>query len=221
MPPERWTRDQLAARVARDLPDGAYVNLGIGLPTLIASHLPPEREIFLHSENGVLCMGPPPEPGAADPDLVNAGRRPITLLPGGAFFDQAQSFVMVRGGHLDIAVLGAYQVSVGGDLANWHSGDTDDLPAVGGAMDIAVGAERVFVMMEHCTRDGQSKLVEQCTAPLTAARCVHRIYTDLAVLDVTPAGLRVLEVVDGLKSDELRALSGVPLDLRDWELRHG
>ena len=213
---ERWSRDQLAARVARDIPEGAYVNLGIGLPTLVASHLPREREIFLHSENGLLCMGPPPAPGAADPDLVNAGKQPVTLLTGGAFFDHAESFAMVGGGHLDICVLGAFQVSVHGDLANWHSGEQDAIPAVGGAMDLALGAARVFVMMEHCTRDGQSKLVRECTAPLTASRCVHRIYTDLAVIDVTPTGLCVVELADGVKPDELIALSGVPL-----EMRHG
>jgi 3-oxoadipate CoA-transferase beta subunit len=209
---KRLDRDQLAARVARDIPEGAYVNLGIGLPTLVANHLPREREIFLHSENGILGMGPAPAPGADDPDLINAGKQPVTLLPGGAYFDQAQSFAMTRGGHLDICVLGAFQVSVHGDLANWHADQPDAIPAVGGAMDLALGAAQVFVVMEHPTRSGESKLVLECSAPLTAARCVSRIYTDLAVIDVGADGLRVLEIVDGLSLAELRRLSGVPLE---------
>jgi len=220
-PPSGWTRDQLAARVARDIPEGAYVNLGIGLPTLVASHLPPEREIVLHSENGLLGMGPPPPPDAIDPDLINAGSRPVTVLPGGAFFDHAQSFAMTRGGHLDICVLGAYQVSVHGDLANWHSGEEGAIPAVGGAMDLALGARRVVVMMELFSRDGKCKLVPACTAPLTAARCVQRIYTDLAVLDVAPGGLCVVELAEGFGLDELRARSGVPLRMADAGVQHG
>jgi 3-oxoadipate CoA-transferase beta subunit len=208
---QRLNREQMAARVARDIPEGAYVNLGIGLPTLVANQLPHDREIFLHSENGILAMGPAPAPGSEDPDLINAGKQPVTLLTGGSFFDSAASFGMMRGGHLDICVLGAFQVSVTGDLANWHTGAPDAIPAVGGAMDLAVGAKKVFVMMEHCTKAGDSKIVDACTYPLTGVGCVSRIYTDLAVIDVTPTGLEVVEMVDGLALDELQRLTGVPL----------
>jgi 3-oxoadipate CoA-transferase beta subunit len=208
---QRLTRDQIAARVARDIPEGAYVNLGIGLPTMVTKHLPPELDIFLHSENGLLGMGPPPAPGEEDEDLINAGKQPVTLLPGGAYFHHADSFAMMRGGHLDICVLGAFQVSAAGDLANWHTGAADAIPAVGGAMDLAIGAKRVFVMMEHQTKDGASKIVPECTYPLTGVRCVSRIYTDLAVIDVTPQGLVVREMVDGLSFDELQRITGVPL----------
>jgi 3-oxoadipate CoA-transferase, beta subunit len=207
----RWTRDQMASRVAHDIPEGAYVNLGIGLPTLVANHLPPGREIVLHTENGLLGMGPAPGPGEADPDLINAGKQPVTALPGAAFFHHADSFAMMRGGHLDFCVLGAFQVSVRGDLANWHTGAKDAIPAVGGAMDLAIGARHVYVMMEHQTKQGESKLVERCTYPLTGVRCVSRIFTDLAVLDVTPAGLAVVEMADGLEFDALQRLTGVPL----------
>jgi len=207
----RLTRDQLAARVARDIPEGAYVNLGIGLPTTIANHLPLDREIFLHSENGILGMGPAPRPGEEDPDLINAGKQPVTLLPGGSYFHHADSFAMMRGGHLDICVLGAFQVSVQGDLANWHTGAPEAIPAVGGAMDLAIGARRVLVMMEHLTRQGRSKIVERCTYPLTALGCVDRIYTDLAVIDVMPEGLQVRELVAGLSFDELQRLTDAPL----------
>jgi 3-oxoadipate CoA-transferase, beta subunit len=207
----RYSRDQMAARVARDIPDGAYVNLGIGLPTLVANQLPKDREILLHSENGVLAMGPAPLPGSEDPDLINAGKQPVTLLPGGAFFHHADSFAMMRGGHLDFCVLGAFQVSVYGDLANWHAGDPDAIPAVGGAMDLAIGAKQVFVMMEHLTKQGASKIVQRCTYPLTGMRCVDRIYTDLAVIDITDEGLAVVEIVDGLPFDELERLTGVSL----------
>ncbi len=207
----RLTRDQLAARVARDIPEGAYVNLGIGLPTTIANHLPFDREIFLHSENGILGMGPAPRPGEEDPDLINAGKQPVTLLPGGSYFHHADSFAMMRGGHLDICVLGAFQVSVQGDLANWHTGAPEAIPAVGGAMDLAIGARRVLVMMEHLTRQGRSKIVERCTYPLTALGCVDRIYTDLAVIDVMPEGLQVRELVAGLSFDELQRLTDAPL----------
>jgi 3-oxoadipate CoA-transferase beta subunit len=207
----RMTRDQMAARVARDIHEGAYVNLGIGLPTLVGNHLPREREIFLHSENGLLGMGPAPAPGEEDEDLINAGKQPVTLLPGGAYFHHADSFGMMRGGHLDICVLGAFQVSVTGDLANWHTGAPDAIPAVGGAMDLAVGAKQVFVMMEHLTKNGESKIVEKCSYPLTGVACVSRIYTDLAVIDVTPQGLVVREIVPGLSFSELQELTGVPL----------
>ncbi|KQU78624.1 MULTISPECIES: 3-oxoacid CoA-transferase subunit B [unclassified Rhizobacter] len=208
---QRLNRDQMAARVARDIPEGAYVNLGIGLPTLVANHLPREREVFLHSENGLLGMGPAPAAGDEDFDLINAGKQPVTLLAGGAFFHHADSFAMMRGGHLDICVLGAFQVSARGDLANWHTGAPDAIPAVGGAMDLAIGAKRTFVMMEHLTKAGESKIVADCSYPLTGVACVSRIYTDLAVIDVTAAGLKVVETFNGLPFDELQRLSGVPL----------
>jgi 3-oxoadipate CoA-transferase beta subunit len=208
---KRLTRDQIAARVARDITEGAYVNLGIGLPTLVANHLPADKEIFLHSENGLLGMGPAPAPGQEDPDLINAGKQPVTLLKGGAYFHHGDSFAMMRGGHLDICVLGAFQVSQSGDLANWHTGAPDAIPAVGGAMDLALGAKQVFVMMEHQTKSGESKIVGQCSYPLTGMACVNRIYTDLAVIDVTKDGLAVHEIIDGLTFDELQEITGISL----------
>ncbi len=208
---KRLSRDQMAARVARDIPEGAYVNLGIGLPTMVARHIPADREVFLHSENGILGMGPSPRAGEEDWDLINAGKEPVTMRTGGAYFHHADSFAMMRGGHLDICVLGAFQVSSGGDLANWHTGAPDAIPAVGGAMDLAIGARRVFVMMEHQTKGAEHKLVERCSYPLTGIGCVARVYTDLAVIDVTPAGLVALEWVEGLTLDELRARTGAPL----------
>ena len=208
---KKLNRNEMAARVARDIPDGAVVNLGIGLPTLVANHLPSDREILLHSENGVLGMGPAPAAGEEDWDLINAGKQAVTLLKGGSFFHHADSFAMMRGGHLDFCVLGAFQVAVNGDLANWHTGAPDAIPAVGGAMDLAIGAKKTFVMMEHLTKRGESKIVAQCSYPLTGIGCVSRIYTDLAVLDVTPRGLKVVEIVDGLGFDELQRISGVPL----------
>lgn len=207
----KWSRAQMAARVAQDIPDGAVVNLGIGLPTLVANHLPPGREVILHSENGVIGMGPAPAAGAEDYDLINAGKQPVTLLPGGCFFHHADSFAMMRGGHLDICVLGAFQVSSQGDLANWHTGAPDAIPAVGGAMDLAIGAKKTFVMMEHCTRDGASKLVAACSYPLTGIACVSRVYTDLAVIDITPTGPQVIDSVPGLAPADLQALTAVPL----------
>src|SRR5581483_7189650 len=208
---KRLTHDQMAARVARDIPEGAYVNLGIGLPTLVSNHLPKDREIVLHSENGILGVGPTPAPGYEDPELINASKEKVTLVRGGAFFHHADAFAMMRSGHLDFCVLGAFQVSAAGDLANWHTGAPGAIPAVGGAMDLAIGAKRVFVMMEHLTKNGESKIVERCTYPLTGVECVDRIYTDLAVIDVTPDGLSVLETVDGLSVEELQRLTGVPL----------
>lgn len=201
----------MAARVARDIADGAVVNLGIGLPTLVSNYLPPGREVILQSENGVLGMGPAPPQGEEDYDLINAGKSPVTLLPGGCFFHHADSFAMMRGGHLDICVLGAFQVSVRGDLANWSTGEPGAIPAVGGAMDLAIGARQTFVMMEHLTKKGESKLVTECSYPLTGLACVSRVYTDLAVIDVTPDGLRLVELIDGLAFDELLKLSGVPI----------
>jgi len=207
----RMSRDQIAARVAKDIPEGAYVNLGIGLPTKIADFLPPDREVLLHSENGVLGMGPAPAKGAEDPELINAGKQPVTLLAGGAFFHHGDSFAMMRGGHIDICVLGAFQVSIHGDLANWHTGESGAIPAVGGAMDLAIGAKRTFVMMELLTRSGESKLVERCSYPVTGLGCVSRVYTDLAVLDVGMQGARAVELVDGLSIEELRRLTGVTI----------
>ena len=211
---KKLDRKQMAARVARDIPEGSYVNLGIGLPTLVADHLPRGREIILHSENGVMGIGPRPAKGEEDEDLINAGKEPVTLLAGASFFHHADSFAMIRGRHLDYCVLGAFQVSVAGDIANWHTGAVDAIPAVGGAMDLAVGAKNVLVMMEHLTKEGKSKIVERCTYPLTGARCVSRIYTDLAVIDVTPDGLCVTEMVEGLDLETLQRMSGVPLKYR-------
>jgi 3-oxoadipate CoA-transferase beta subunit len=208
---QRLDRKQMAARVARDITEGAYVNLGIGLPTLVANYLPKDLDIFLQSENGLLGMGPAPVKGSEDFDLINAGKQPVTLLPGGAYFHHADSFAMMRGGHLDICVLGAFQVSATGDLANWHTGAPDAIPAVGGAMDLAIGAKKVFVMMEHQTKSGESKIVERCTYPLTGIGCVDRIYTDLAVIDVTPRGLRVVETIAGLSFEELQRLTAAPI----------
>ena len=207
----RFTRDQMAARVGRDIPNGAYVNLGIGLPTMVANHLPKDREIILHTENGLLGMGPAPEAGAEDLDLINAGKQPVTALPGASYFHHADSFGMMRGGHLDCCVLGAFQVSVKGDLANWHTGAKDAIPAVGGAMDLAIGAKSVYVMMEHLTKQGESKIVARCTYPVTGLACVNRIYTDLAVIDVKPSGLVAIDIVPGLSFEELARLTGVPM----------
>ncbi|NKF23757.1 3-oxoacid CoA-transferase subunit B [Solimonas marina] len=208
----KLTRDQMAARVALDIPEGAYVNLGIGLPTKVANFLPADKEIFLQSENGLLGMGPAPAKGEEDPDLINAGKQPVTLLTGGCYFHHADSFAMMRGGHLDICVLGAFQVSQHGDLANWHTGAPDAIPAVGGAMDLAIGAKQVFVMMDLLTKGGDSKLVAECSYPLTGLRCVSRVYTDLAVFDLGANGASVIEMVDGLSIDELRTLTGLSLN---------
>jgi len=207
----KWTKDQMAARVAQDIKDGAVVNLGIGMPTLVANHLPAGREVMMHSENGVIGMGPAPPEGEEDYDLINAGKQPVTLLPGGAFFHHADSFAMMRGGHLDVCVLGAFQVSAKGDLANWHTGAPGAIPAVGGAMDLAIGAKRTFVMMEHTTKTGEPKIVAQCSYPLTGVACVSRIYTDLGVLDITPEGVKVVEIVPGLSFEALQAVTAAPL----------
>jgi 3-oxoadipate CoA-transferase beta subunit len=212
---KRLDRDAMAARVARDIPEGAYVNLGIGLPTRVADFLPVDREVILQSENGLIGMGPAPAAGEEDPDLINAGKQPVTLLAGGAFFHHADSFAMMRGGHIDICVLGAFQVSIHGDLANWHTGAPGAIPAVGGAMDLAIGAKRTFVMMDLLTRGGESKLVERCSYPLTGLSCVSRIYTDHAVFDAGPEGAAVVEMVNGLTLDALEHLTGVPLRWAD------
>lgn len=207
---QKRSKDELARRVAQDIPDGAYVNLGIGQPTAVANHIPPGREVILHSENGILGMGPAPAEGAEDYDLINAGKQPVTLLPGGALFHHADSFAMMRGGHLDVCVLGAFQVSTKGDLANWSTGEPGAIPAVGGAMDLAVGARQTWVMMDLLTKKGESKIVAQCTYPLTAIGCVKRIYTDLATFECTPHGLRLVDTVGGLGLDELQTLVGQP-----------
>ena len=208
---KRFSRDDMARRVAQDIPEGAYVNLGIGLPTMVANHLDKSRDIFLHSENGILGMGPAPAAGEEDEDVINAGKQPVTLLTGGSYFHHGDSFAMMRGGHLDICVLGAFQVSVQGDLANWHTGAPDAIPAVGGAMDLAIGAKSVYVMMEHQTKTGESKIVQACTYPLTGIGCVNRIYTDLAVMDVTQQGLIVRDIAEGMSLKELEKLTGVAL----------
>jgi 3-oxoadipate CoA-transferase beta subunit len=206
-------REQMAARVAQDIPEGSVVNLGIGLPTKVANYLPQGREVMLHSENGVIGMGPAPAKGQEDWDLINAGKQPVTLLPGGAYFHHADSFGMMRGGHLDICVLGAFQVSRAGDLANWHTGAPDAIPAVGGAMDLATGAKAVFVLMELLTREGQSKLVQTCSYPLTGVGCVTRVYTDLAVFDLAGGDIILVDDVSGAGIDELTRLVGMPIKI--------
>jgi 3-oxoadipate CoA-transferase beta subunit len=195
----------MAARVAIDIPDGWYVNLGIGIPTLIAEHVPSDREVIFHSENGILGMGAPPAPGHVDPWLINAGKQPVTLRKGGTYFHHADSFAMIRGGHLDLAVLGAFEVAESGDIANWATSESESAPAVGGAMDLAVGAKRLWVVMEHTTKDGRPRLVRRCSYPLTAPGAVDRVYTNLAVMDVTPQGFVVVEMVRGLTLEGLQA----------------
>ncbi|MDI1339865.1 3-oxoacid CoA-transferase subunit B [Polaromonas sp.] len=208
---QKRSKDQLAARVARDIHDGAYVNLGIGMPTQVANHLPEDIEVLLQSENGILGMGPAPAEGEEDFDLINAGKQPVTLLKGGAYFHHADSFAMMRGGHLDICVLGAFQVSSTGDLANWSTGEPGAIPAVGGAMDLAIGARQTWVMMDLLTKQGESKVVKTCSYPLTGIACVKRIYSDLATLECTPQGLRLVDKVEGLAHDELEKLVGLPI----------
>ena len=206
-----WSRDEIAARVAQDIPDGAVVNLGIGLPTKVANHLPSGREVILHSENGVIGMGPAPAEGQEDYDLINAGKQPVTLLPGGCFFHHADSFGMMRGGHLDVCVLGAFQVSATGDLANWSTGAPDAIPAVGGAMDLAIGAKKTYVMTEMRTKKGEPKLVEKCNYPSTGIGCVSRIYTDVAVIDLGADGAKVIDMIDGMTFEQLQTLTEVKL----------
>lgn len=210
---KRMDRETLAKRVARDIPEGAYVNLGIGLPTKVANYLPVDGDFFLHSENGILGMGPAPADDDIDWDLINAGKQPVTLLTGGCFFHHGDSFSMMRGGHIDICVMGAYQVSETGDLANWHTGAPDAIPAVGGAMDLAVGAKRVFVMMDLLSKSGESKLVKECTYPLTGIGCISRVYSDLGVFELGPEGAKVVELVDGLTLEQARQLTGLRLEM--------
>lgn len=204
------SKDEIAAAIARDIPAGSYLNLGIGQPTLVADHLPPGSGVVLHTENGMLGMGPAAHGEDVDPDLTNAGKQPVTELPGAAYFHQADSFAMMRGGHLDVCVLGAFQVSAGGDLANWHTGADDAIPAVGGAMDLAIGAKQVFVMMTLFAKDGTPKLVPRCTYPLTGVGCISRVYTDVATFEVGAAGARLLETF-GTTRDELAGRLDVPL----------
>jgi 3-oxoadipate CoA-transferase beta subunit len=204
-------RNQIAARVARDIPEGTYVNLGIGLPTLVANHFDIDKEVFLHTENGILGRWVAAEQGYEDWNLINAGKEPIALLPGAAFFHHADSFGMMRGGHLDICVLGAYQVSAKGDLANWHTGSPNAVPAVGGAMDLAVGAKKVYIIMELLNKKGESKLLEQCTYPVTGLECVSRIYTDYATFEIEPDGVKVIEIVKDISITELQKLIPIPI----------
>lgn len=205
------SRDQVAARIARDIPAGSYVNLGIGAPTLVSNFLPDDHDVILHTENGMLGMGPQPPSDQIDPDLVNAGKQPVTELPGASYFHQADSFGMMRGGHVDVCVLGTFEVSVGGDLANWSTGVRGAIPAVGGAMDLAIGAGQVWVMTDLLTRDGHPKIVAECTLPLTGVACVTRIYTERAIFDVTPEGLSVRDLVAGTTVADLEKLLGLSL----------
>ena len=204
-------RDQLAMRVAQDIPEGWSVNLGIGIPTLVGNYVPAEREVVFHSENGILGMGPAPPPDQVNPWLVNASRQHVTLRPGGSFMSHSDSFALVRGGHLDLCVLGAFQVAENGDLANWARSEDESAPAIGGAMDLAVGARRIWIVMEHNTRSGEARLLRRCRYPLTAKACVSRVYTELAVIDVTPRGFSVVDMVPGLSLDELQARTDAPL----------
>ncbi len=208
---QKRSKNELAARVAQDIPEGATVNLGIGMPTLVANHMAKDLEVLLHSENGILGMGPAPAAGLEDYDLINAGKQPVTLQKGGAFFHHADSFAMMRGGHLDICVLGAFQVSAKGDLANWSTGEPGAIPAVGGAMDLAIGAKQTWVMMDLLTKKGESKVVDKCTYPLTGIGCVKRIYSELATLECTPQGLRLIDKIEGLDHAELEKLIGLSI----------
>lgn len=206
-----WTREQMAARVAADIPDGSYVNLGIGMPELVAHFVPEGRELIYHVENGLLGMGPDPEPDAVDPELINAGKKPVTAIPGAAFFHHADSFTMIRGGHIDVCVIGAMQVAANGDLANWSTGAEGAIPAVGGAMDLVAGVRTVYVLAQHTTKTGEPKLLERCTYPLTGKACVDRIYTNLAVIDVTEEGFEVIELAPEVTLDDVRHATGAPV----------
>jgi len=206
-----WSREQMAQRVALDIADGSYVNLGIGIPELIARYVPDGRQLLYHTENGLLGMGPSPEEGGGEPELINAGKRRVTAVPGAAYFHHADSFAMIRGGHLDLCVLGALQVAASGDLANWSTGGPDAIPAVGGAMDLVAGVKAIYVVTQHCTKHGEPKLVERCTLPLTGLGVVDRVYTDLAVIDVTPEGFRLVELAPGVEYEYVRERTGAPL----------
>lgn len=206
-----WTREEMARRAALDIPDGSYVNLGIGMPELIARFVPEGRELIYHTENGLLGMGPSPAEGQGDPELINAGKRQVTAVPGAAYFQHPDSFAMIRGGHLDLCVLGALQVAGNGDLANWSTGAPGAIPAVGGAMDLVQGVKSIFVLTQHCTKHGEPKLVERCTYPLTGVGVVDRIYTDLAVIEVTPEGFRLVELAPGVEFETVAERTGAPL----------
>jgi len=206
-----WTREEMAARAAQDIPDGSYVNLGIGMPELVAQFVPEGREFIYHTENGLLGMGPQPLPGEEDPELINAGKKSVTAVPGAAYFDHTDSFTMIRGGHIDVCVLGAMQVSASGDLANWSTGAPDAIPAVGGAMDLVAGVKTIFVITRHTTKTGEPKLLEACTYPLTGLKVVSRIFTDLAVIDVGPDGFVLKEVAPGVTLEEVIEKTGAPL----------
>lgn len=206
-----WSREQIAERLAHDIPNGWYVNLGIGIPELVAKFVPKGRTLIYHTENGLLGMGPSPAEGAGDPELINAGKRQVTAIPGAALFDQATSFGMIRGGHLDLSVLGAFQVAQNGDLANWSTGGADAIPAVGGAMDLVAGVRRVFVITQHTTKEGEPKLVKRCTYPLTGKGVVNRIYSELAVIEVTPEGFQLVELAPGVNLDALQKATGAPV----------
>jgi len=208
---KRLTRNEMAARLARDIAPGSYVNIGIGMPELVANYLDPADEILLHSENGILGMGPQAKDDEIDGELLNAGKKPVTLLTGGAFFHHVDSFAIMRGGHLDLCIMGGMQVSSKGDLANWSLDRPGEPPAVGGAMDLAVGAKRVYILMEHNAKDGTPKLIDQCTLPVTGLGVVHRVYTDLAVVEIGPQGFVVIEKLVDISDDELRAATGAPL----------
>ena len=210
-----WTREQMAQRVAQDIADGSYVNLGIGIPELVAKFVPEGREFVYHTENGLLGMGPSPAEGEGDPELINAGKRQVTAIPGAAYFHQSDSFAMIRGGHLDLCVLGALQVAQNGDLANWSVGGPDAIPAVGGAMDLVAGVKQIFVMTQHSTKKGAPKLVEQCSFPLTGVGVVNRVYTDLAVINITPGGFRVVELAPDVDFDLVRERTGAPIELAE------
>lgn len=206
-----WSRDEMAQRAALDIPDGSYVNLGIGMPELIAKFVPAGREVIYHTENGLLGMGPAPEPGQENPELINAGKKQVTAIPGAAYFHHADSFVMIRGHHIDICVLGTMQVAENGDLANWSTGAPGAIPAVGGAMDLVAGVETIYVLTQHCTRDGKPKLLKECTFPLTGKGVANRIYTDLAVIDVTAEGFEVIELAPGISFDYVQERTGARL----------
>lgn len=206
-----WSREDMSRRVAVDIPDGAYVNLGVGIPEQVAQYLPSDREVVYHTENGLLGMGPAPDAGSEDPELINAGKKPVSAIAGAAYFHSADSFAMIRGGHIDICVLGAMQVSANGDLANWSTGAADAIPAVGGAMDLVAGVKTVFVITQHTTKEGEPKIVERCTCPLTGRAVVSRIYTDLAVIDVTPGGLVLRELAPGVDFDYVQRRTAAPL----------
>lgn len=205
------TREQMAERVAQDIPDGSYVNLGIGIPELVAKFVPEGRELIYHTENGLLGMGPAPTEDEGEPELINAGKRRVTLNPGASFFHHADSFAMIRGGHIDVCVLGAFQVAQNGDLANWSTGEEDAIPAVGGAMDLVAGVKTIYVITQHCTKHGEPKLVESCSYPLTGVGVVSRVYTDLAVIDVTPQGFQVVELSPGVSFEYVQERTAAPL----------